>query len=146
MKIVKYDSEGIRKKLLYVIDKYKITLNTLSKVTGIDINWLSDYINGKREIDDLSDNLKGFFFTDLIFLLSDGMEIDKDERIKGVIDVLVQIFDLKYETISLYAGLEKQDIENFMNDTNSINYEKKYKLAAACMMLHYIFKQPIIYK
>ncbi|MEG6570042.1 HTH domain-containing protein [Thermoanaerobacterium thermosaccharolyticum] len=41
MKIAKYDSEGIRKKLLDVIDKYKITLNTLSKVTGIDINWLS---------------------------------------------------------------------------------------------------------
>ncbi|WP_348982147.1 HTH domain-containing protein [Desulfosporosinus sp. OT] len=30
------------------IKEYKITLNTLNKVTEINTNWLSDYINGKK--------------------------------------------------------------------------------------------------
>ena len=68
--------------------------------------------------------------------------IREDERIKGVIEVLVQIFGLEYETISLYAGLEKQDVENFMKDANLIDYEKRYKLATTSMMLHYLFKNP----
>ena len=38
--------------------------------------------------------------------------VSEDERIMGVIDILVQIFGLEYKTISLYSGLEVQDIEN----------------------------------
>ncbi|HVJ50673.1 HTH domain-containing protein [Desulfitobacterium sp.] len=132
----------IREKLLIAIKEYKITLNTLNKVTGIDINWLSDYINGKKKRDDLPIEKSGFLW-ELTVFLSEGIKmISEDERIKGVIDILVQIFGLEYETISLYSGLEKQDIENFMKDTNSIDYEKKYKLATASMMLHYLFKNP----
>lgn len=131
----------IREKLLIAIKEYKITLSTINKITGIDINWLSDYINGKKERDDLSIGKSGLLWEITIFL-SEGIKmVSEDERIKGVIDVLVQIFGLEYKTISLYSGLEEQDIENFMKNTNSIDYEKKYKLATASMMLHYLFKQ-----
>lgn len=132
--------DSIREKLLTAIKEYNITLNTLNKVTGIDINWLSDYIKGKKESDDLSLEKSAFLWEITIFL-SEGIKmVSEDERIKGVIDVLAQIFGLEYETISLYSGLEKQDIENFMRDPNLIDYEKKYKLATASMMLHYLFK------
>lgn len=132
----------IREKLLIAINEYKITLNTLNKVTGIDINWLSDYINSKNEIHDLPMEKNATLF-EVTILLTEGIKmVSEDERIKGVIDVLVEIFGLNYETISLYAGLEKQDIENFMKDTTLIGYEKKYKLATASMILHYIFKNP----
>ena len=132
----------IREKLLISIKEYKITLNTLNKITGIDINWLSEYINGIKERDDLPIEKYGLLWEITIFL-SEGLKmVSDDERIKGVIDVLVQIFGLTFETISLYAGLEKHDIENFMEDTTSIDYEKKYKLATGSMMLHYLFKNP----
>ncbi|WP_066638671.1 HTH domain-containing protein [Desulfolucanica intricata] len=132
----------IREKLMTACKEYKITLDTVNKVTGIDINWLSDYINRKKEIHDLPIN-KQVALSEITIFLSEGIKmVSEDERIKGVIDVLVQLFGLKYETISLYAGLEKQDIENFMKDTTLINYEKKYKLATASMMLHYLFKNP----
>ncbi|WP_425806753.1 HTH domain-containing protein [Desulfitobacterium sp. Sab5] len=132
--------DSIREKLLTTIKEYNITLNTLNKVTGIDIDWLSDYIKGKKESDDLSLEKSAFLWEITIFL-SEGIKmVSEDERIKGVIDVLAQIFGLEYETISLYSGLEKQDIENFMKDPNLIDYEKKYKLATASMMLHYLFK------
>lgn len=132
--------DSIREKLLTTIKEYNITLNTLNKVTGIDINWLSDYIKGKKESDDLSLEKSAFLWEITIFLSEGIKTVSEDERIKGVIDVLAQIFGLEYETISLYSGLEKQDIENFMKDPNLIDYEKKYKLATASMMLHYLFK------
>ena len=132
----------IREKLLIAIKKYHITLDTLNKVTGIDTNWLLDYVNGKKEISDLRVEKYGSLFEIVIFL-SEGIKmIREDERIKGVIEVLVQIFGLEYETISLYAELEKQDVENFMKDANLIDYEKRYKLATTSMMLHYLFKNP----
>lgn len=130
-----------REKLLIAIKEYKITLNTLNKVTEIEINWLSDYINGNKELLDLPSE-KQFLLLNLITFLSEGIQtISEDERIKSVIDLLIQIFGLELETISHYAGLEKQDIENFMKDTTSIDFEKKYKLATASMMLHYLFKK-----
>jgi len=132
----------IREKLLIAIKEYKITLDTLNKVSNVDINWLSDYINEKKEITDLPSE-KYFSLVNITIFLSEGIKmVSEDERIKGIIyDVLVQEFGLKYETISLYAGLEIQDIENFMKDTTSIDYEKKYKLATISMMLHYLFKK-----
>lgn len=131
----------IREKLLIAIKEYKITLDTLNKVTEIEINWLSDYTNEKKELADLPSE-KYFLLSHLTIFLSEGIKmVNEDERIKGVIDVLIQIFGLKYETLSLYSGLEKQDIENFMKDTTLIDYEKKYKLATTSMMLHYLFKK-----
>lgn len=132
----------IRKKLLMAINEYKITVETLNKVMQIDIDWLSAYINEKKELSDLPAEELGLLFH-IIPMLSDGMTmVSEDERIKGVIDVLVETFGLKYETISLYARLEKHDIENFMQDTTSLDFEKKYKLATTSMMLHYLFKNP----
>lgn len=134
----------LREKLLIAIKEYKITLNTLNKVTEIEISWLSDYINGKKELKELLDlpSEKQFLLLNLTIFLSEGIKtINEDERIKGVIDLLTKIFGIELETLSLYAGLKKQDIEKFMKDTTSIDYEKKYKLATASMMLHYLFKK-----
>lgn len=77
-----------------------------------------------------------------VMMLSYGLPmISDDDRIKGVVDVLEQIFKVSYDTIALYTGLTIEDIENFM-ENNLTSYEKKYKLATTTMMLHYLFKQP----
>lgn len=132
----------IREKLLTAIKEYGITLNTLNKVTGVEIDWLSDYISEKKQLHDLPIEKYGSLYEIIIFL-SDGIKmVSEDERIKSVIDVLIQIFGLNQKTISLYAGLEEQDIDNFMRDTSLIDFEKKYKLATASMILHYLFKNP----
>ncbi|MHB1629548.1 MAG: HTH domain-containing protein [Bacilli bacterium] len=130
----------IRDKLLVVVNEYNITLDTLHKVTGIDVGWLSEYISKKRPLSDLPMEQYGLFF-ETVVILSDGMKlVSDDERIKGVIDVLVQVFGLKYDTLSLYTGLDEQDIELFMRDPAMIDFEKKYKLATKSLILHYIFK------
>lgn len=68
----------------------------------------------------------------MILMLTDGiLEVNEDNRVIAVIDVLVSEFEIKYETLAIYAKLEVEDVEKFMKDTNPISTEKKYKLAQA---------------
>jgi hypothetical protein len=78
----------------------------------------------------------------MIFMLSEGIVlVNEDDRVKGVIDVLIGEFEISYETLAIYSGLELGDLQSFMNDTNSVSCEKKYKLAVASLFLHYLFKK-----
>ena len=43
-----------REKMQTILNDYKITLKTLSKVTQIDYLWLTDYVNGKKNGNNLS--------------------------------------------------------------------------------------------
>lgn len=138
MEIIKDDP---RDQINSLIKDYKITLNTLSKITDIDLNILEDYINNKITLRDLPVSSKADF-ANTIFMLAEGIEMVKeDDRIKSVIDVLTNIFEISYETISIYAGIKLEELQSFMKDTNSISYEKKYKLATSSLFLHYLLKK-----
>ena len=145
--MISIDSHGdsqpqnpIRERLMTVVQKYKITYDTLQKVTGIDTDWLMEYTENNRELYFLSHETMGRL-TEIMGLLVDGMQlVNEDERIKGVIDVLIQIFGLTHETLSLYTGIEEQEIRIFLENPNSLEYEQKYKLATVSMFLHYIVK------
>ena len=109
-------------------------------------NYILDYftniMNDKEGIN--SSNIPNpSYLSNMIYMLSDGvLMINEDNRIKGVIDVLISEFEIKYDTLAIYSKLELEDVQNFMIDTNSLSIEKKYKLAVASLFLHYIFKQP----
>ena len=145
--MISIDSHGdsqpqnpIRERLMTAVQKYKITYDTLQKVTGIDADWLMEYTEKNRVLYFLSHETMGRL-TEIVGLLVDGMQlVNEDERIKGIIDVLMQIFGLTHETLSLYTGIEEQEIRIFLENPNSLEYEQKYKLATVSMFLHYIFK------
>lgn len=147
----------LREDIQNLIKDYKIELKSLSKITGIDYGWLKEFMDGKDVFLDYFTYLKNFTednsenvnkssipnpisLSSIVSVLSYG-RINEDERVKGVIDVLIAEFEINYETLALYAGLVVEDVQNFMNDTNSISIEKKYKLAVASLFLHYLFKR-----
>ena len=131
-----------RKKLQTIVGKYKITLKTLSKVTGIDYVWLTDYVNDKNNYNDLSVIDRSSLW-DMLMMLSDGVPaVKEDNRIKAVIRVLAFQLEISYDTLAIYAGIATEDVQSFMNDPSSISYEKKYKLATITLFLHYLFKKP----
>ncbi|MBU3102053.1 hypothetical protein KPL44_22685 [Clostridium sp. DSM 17811] len=128
----------IRGDIQNLINNYKIELKSLSKITGIDYVWLKDFMDGKNN----SNIQEPAYLSNMLYMLSDGiLMINEDNRIKGVIDVLISEFEIKYETLAIYAKLELEDVQNFMDDTNSISIEKKYKLAVAVLFLHCLFKR-----
>jgi hypothetical protein len=152
----------LREDIQNLIKNYKIELKSLSKITGIDYAWLKDFMDGKNIFFDFFANLKNFpennsenvnnsnspnpiALSNIVSVLSYG-RINEDERVKAVIDVLIAEFEINYETLAIYAGLVVEDVQSFMNDTNSISIEKKYKLAVSSLFLHYLFKQPEKFK
>ena len=126
---------------------------------GVDYVWLKDYMDGKNKVYDFFSNsvnigqnneesLKNSnipnpsHLCNMIFMLSEGiMMVNEDDRVKGVIDVLISEFEISYETLAIYSELELGDLQSFMNDSNSVSCEKKYKLAVASIFLHYLFKK-----
>lgn len=149
----------IRKDIENLLKNYKIELKSLSKMIGVDYVWLKDYMDGKNKVYDFfsnsvnigennQENLKNSnipnpsHLCNMIFMLSEGiMMVNEDDRVKGVIDVLISEFEISYETLAIYSGLELGDLQSFMNDSNSVSCEKKYKLAVASIFLHYLFKK-----
>ncbi|WP_238916300.1 HTH domain-containing protein [Clostridium sp. YIM B02555] len=149
----------IRKDIENLLENYKIELKSLSKMIGVDYVWLKDYMDGKNKLHDFFTNIinsgenkeerfknsnipNPSHLSNMIFMLSEGIVmINEDDRVKGVIDVLIGEFEISYETLAIYSGLELGDLQSFMNDTNSISCEKKYKLAVASLFLHYLCKK-----
>ncbi|WPC42759.1 HTH domain-containing protein [Clostridium sp. JS66] len=144
----------IRKDMQNLMKNYKIELKSLSKITGIDDILLKEFMDGKNIFLDFFINLKNFnennnsntpnptYLLNIIPMLSDEvLMISEDDRIKGVIDILIGEFEIKYETLAIYAKLKLEDVQNFINDTSSISIEKKYKLAVASLFLYYLFKR-----
>ncbi len=149
----------IRKDIENLLNNYKIELKSLSKMIGVDYVWLKDYMDGKNKVYDFFSNsvnigqnneesLKNSnipnpsHLCNMIFMLSEGIiMVNEDDRVKGVIDVLISEFEISYETLAIYSGLELGDLQSFMNDSNSVSCEKKYKLAVASIFLHYLFKE-----
>lgn len=147
----------LREDIQNLIKNYKIELKSLSKITGIDYVWLKDFMDGKDIFLDYFTNLKNFTennkenindsnipnpisLSNMVSVLS-YRRINEDEKVKDVIDVLIAEFEINYETVAIYAGLIIEDVQKFMNDTNSISFEKKYKLAVASLFLNYSFKR-----
>ena len=155
--------DKLREDIKALIENKLITLESLSKITGIDYLWLKDYMDKKNSLEDFYTNIinayknkknnldistPGYlstYLSSLIFMLSNGIStINEDDRIKSVIDVLKDNFKISYKTLAIYSKLELEDIENFIKDSNSVSYEKKYKLAVATLFLHYLLKKPSI--
>ena len=135
--------DNTRENLQHLINYYKISLESLSKILEVDSSWLVNYLDGKAYWDEL-ENLHTMTFISTISLLSEGvLNINEDTRIKAVIEGLGFYSGITQETIATYARLELKDVQNFMMDANSISYEKRYKLATASLFLHFLLKKPL---
>lgn len=133
-------SHDPRELLKFILNNYKVTLQTLNKITGISQDTILNFANGKDDLSTLSTSQR-LDFIDLIGLLSFGMlEVDQSERVRAIIQVLNNKFELSIETIALYAKIDSKDLHNFLNDNNSISIDKKYKLAVTALFLYSLCK------
>ncbi|MBK1810704.1 hypothetical protein JHL18_08645 [Clostridium sp. YIM B02505] len=154
-----YADDILRENIQGLAKNYKIELNTLSKMLGVNYIWLKDFMDKKvhlnihffnrmhlgenyKSTDDSANAPNALWFSHVISMLYDGIDtISEDSRVKAIIDGLTMNYAMSYESIALYSSLSLNDVESFMTDTNSISFEKKYKLAVATLFLHYLLKK-----
>lgn len=127
--------------LKIILDEYKITPYTMSLVSGIDEEKVVEYVNHDTDLSFLQVE-KLFDFTDLIGLLSIGMkDVTPDERVSSIIEHLNRTFKISLETLSIYVNIEEKELRQFLNDYNSLSFEKRYRLAVVVLFIHFVLSK-----
>ena len=86
----KYNND-IKGMLIYLIEHFKFKVDSISKLTGIEVDKLEKLINGQAEFLELSLPIKQFStLTRIVSMLSDGIpSVDDDLRVKSIIEHLI---------------------------------------------------------
>lgn len=120
-----------------VINNYKVSIETLSKGSGIEENDINDFVNKGMFLDVELKN-RGKFYN-LISLL-DGINcIDEDTRIILIAERLIEDYGISVETLSLYSKVNIDKINNFINNKIPFEFEEMYKFSVVVLFLHFIF-------
>ena len=130
----------IQQDLSNLIKDKKLTYDVLSNLTKVNSQWFADFIDGKK-VDSLSEETV-HYINDLISILSLGSDIDIDTRLKSILEVFEQIYEMDIAVLANCIGIEKEIILNFMQNSKCVSTEQKYELAVKVMFLYYIFKFP----
>jgi hypothetical protein len=130
--------------LRIVIERYKITTQSLSKISGIEEEVISDLVKGRGDLSNLPDNIVMNFHTLVMMLAIGTSQVEADKRLMAIIEGLNLQFDISLESIALYAKLDKNDVQHFMEEPNSISYEKRFNLAVTSLFLQFLFKPPAL--
>lgn len=130
----------IQQDLSDLIKDKKLTYDVLSNLTKVNSQWFADFIDGK-EVDSLPEETV-HYINDLISILSLGSDIDIDTRLKSILEVFEQIYEMDKTVLANCIGIEKEIVINYMQDSKCVSVEKKYELAVKVMFLYYIFKFP----
>lgn len=130
----------IQQELLDLIKDKKLTYNILSNLTKVNSQWFVDFVDGKK-VDSLSGETI-HYINDLVTILSLGADISIDTRLKSIIEVFEQIYEMDIEILANCIGIEKEIVLKFMKNSELISAEQKYELAVKVMFLYYVFKFP----
>ena len=133
-----YTENILRNRLNSLIENGLLSYDVLAKATDIEKNRIENYLSGKcnalseNDIENIKYELR---LTSIADLLIEGMQVSEDDRVIGIIDVLIQIYGMTYEMIAGYTGLEMKDIIDFVNGTQILSVDKKYILAVKAFSL-----------
>ena len=113
-----------------------ISEEALHAMTGIAPETLGHFLNaGAAETRGISANPpaltadEGFRVSVLAGLLVDGMQIDDDERLKGILESLTIECRLTPGNIAQLTGVGVQHVELALDDPHAVPLDKRYALA-----------------
>ncbi|MDP4146876.1 MAG: hypothetical protein Q8936_20790 [Bacillota bacterium] len=129
-------AEDNEEMLGFLIKEYGMNTKSLSKLLEIEASFLDNFSENKNNIPMEKRGLLSGILGTLFY----NSKITADERNRAVIDVLTQEHNISLDTIARMANVREEDIENFMNSSNLISDDTKYKIATVSMFLHFMFK------
>jgi hypothetical protein len=115
-----------------IIAEGRISEEALRAITGIAGERLADFLD--RSVAGLSAKapvLSGDETTRLSVLgsqLVQGLEIDDDERLRGILEGLTIEFKLTPQNIALLTATNLEDVETCLRDPGTVPSERKYSL------------------
>lgn len=124
-----------REDLKKILEKYKVSPKTFRLISGINEEDVLDYAYENTTLSNLSLE-KELLIGNFIGLLSDGMElVTADERVKAIIEHLNTSFQISNESLALYSHIQEKELNDFIEDSNTLSFEKRYRLAVVVLFL-----------
>ncbi len=65
--------------------------------------------------------------------------VSADERVKAIIEILNENYQISAKTLAIYATIEETDVDEFLRDCDSLTFEKRYRLAVVVLFLFKLF-------
>jgi hypothetical protein len=133
------EAAGSRKLLNDAVDTYKISFDSLTRLTGIGSNDLEAYSSGDTDLEHL-DSRQRSAALDLIAFLGMGIntpEIPPEERLRAIMKGLEDEFGLTAETLALHSGVEPSDAQRFLAG-RKVAAEKRFKLSVGVLFLYFL--------
>ncbi|OWR27754.1 hypothetical protein CDO73_21450 [Saccharibacillus sp. O23] len=133
------EAVNARHLLQTALDTYKISLESLERLTGIDRAHLEMYASGDSDLEHL-DAARRSAALDLIAFLGMGIntpQIPPEDRLRAIMRGLNEQFGLTAETLALQSGVEPSDAQRFLAG-RKVAAEKRFKLASGVLFLYFL--------
>ncbi|NRD79014.1 hypothetical protein HPT25_16755 [Bacillus sp. BRMEA1] len=130
-----------RDNLKVILEEFKITPQTFGLISGLDEEKVQDYANHNNDLSFLPTE-KLLDITDMILFQSVGMkDVTPDERVSSIIEHLMGSYNISFETLAIYANIEEKELKQFIDDYDSLSFEKRYRLAVVVLFLHFVISK-----
>ncbi|CCL34181.1 HTH domain-containing protein [Clostridioides difficile] len=138
METKKIDKDYIESLLKKLIDEYHINENIISNLLEIETEKLKSYKKYEKEFTvDLDIWSKWINF---VLQLEYIIDVDSDSRLRGILSLLINVYEINIEFIARTAHIEEKYLIDFINGEDYLSTEIKYKICATVMSLSLLFK------
>ena len=138
METKKIDKNYIESLLKKLIDEYHINENILSNLLDVKTEKLKSYKKYEKEFTvDLDIWSKWINF---VLQLEYIIDVDSDSRLRGILSLLINVYEINIEFIARAAHIEEKYLIDFINGEDYLSTEIKYKICATVMSLSLLFK------
>lgn len=134
------DGEPFSKLLEKVMATHKLSTQTLSKMSNCSEDIILGLLNETLDITNYSQSVISEFQQFIVLLFVGFDSIGSNERVRGVIDHFIQELNFSADSLALFSKLETQDVHHFLENPETLSFEKRYNLATTTLFLHYVYK------
>ena len=145
-RVIEFDDEPLhaeavadRELLRSALEQYRISYESLERLTGIGRGDLEAYLEGVTDLEHLDAKQRSSGLG-LIAFLGMGIntpQIPPEERLLALMRNLGEEYGLDAEAIALQSGVEPSDAERFLAG-RKVAAEKRFKLSVGVLFLHFL--------
>lgn len=120
------EENNLRDSIAALETRYHMTTETIEKMLGFREGTLLSYLDGE---DNLDRKEAGNLFMFCEILLEGVTAVDNDDRLRAVLDHLVELLGMTYQTLSIFSNVAEHEIKDFRESKKPLSSEMKYRLA-----------------
>lgn len=118
------DDLGLRNMIITAVDQYKISFKTLKLVSNICVDSLIAVYEGRVVKESYS---KVMHLYSIFLHLLELLPLNSNYT-NAIIDTLVNVLNVTYETIAIFSEVEESKIKSFFESNNTLSDEDNEKL------------------